>query len=150
VHYYSDALKPLIARRERLAPFLLRRDPRDISQVWALDPDAGVYLRVGYRMQSRPAISLWEQRAATSRLRELGRAEVDESALFAMVEQMREITDAATRSTRKARREHARRPASTHRARIAPHLPPPPAFVAGEGEEPAVVAATPFSEIEQW
>ena len=32
VQYYSDALKPWIARREQLGRFVLRRDPRDISR----------------------------------------------------------------------------------------------------------------------
>lgn len=104
VQYYSDALKPWIARRDRLGKFVLRRDPRDISRIWALDPDGGVYLEVPYRTLSRPPISVWEQQAAMARLREQGRAEVDEQALFAMVEQMRQITDTAAATTRKARR----------------------------------------------
>ena len=52
VQYYCDALKPWIARREQLGRFVLRRDPRDISRVWALDPDGGAYLEVGYRTLS--------------------------------------------------------------------------------------------------
>ena len=32
IHYYADALKPWIARRDRLPAFLIRRDPRDISR----------------------------------------------------------------------------------------------------------------------
>jgi hypothetical protein len=36
VHYFCDALKPWIARRERLDRFVLRRDPRDISRVWII------------------------------------------------------------------------------------------------------------------
>lgn len=39
VQYYCDALKPWIAQREQLGRFVLRRDPRDISRIWALDPD---------------------------------------------------------------------------------------------------------------
>jgi putative transposase len=33
VRYYSDALKPWSARRERLSRFVLRRDLRDISWI---------------------------------------------------------------------------------------------------------------------
>lgn len=73
VQYYCDALRPWIARRERLGRFLLRRDPRDISRIWVLDPDDDAYLEVGYRTLSRPPVSLWEHRAAIARLRELGR-----------------------------------------------------------------------------
>ncbi|WP_317453831.1 Mu transposase C-terminal domain-containing protein [Streptomyces sp. CBMA152] len=39
VQYYSSALKPWIACRERFGRFVLRRDPRDISRFWALDPE---------------------------------------------------------------------------------------------------------------
>ncbi|WP_175041366.1 hypothetical protein [Nocardia terpenica] len=49
-----------------------------------------------YRTWVAAAISLWEQRAAVARLREQGRTEIDETALFAMVEQMRHITEDAT------------------------------------------------------
>ncbi|MFE9882503.1 Mu transposase C-terminal domain-containing protein [Streptomyces sp. NPDC005784] len=147
VQYYSDALKPWVARRERLGRFVLRRDPRDISRIWVLDPDGTAYVEVPYRTLSRPPISVWEQKAATARLREAGRAEVDENTLFAMVAQMREITDAATATTRKARRDTQRRRATTPRpqpttARVNPPTPDPE-----QAEKPL---APPFEVIEQW
>lgn len=58
IHYYADALKPWIARRERLQAFLIRRDPRDISRVWVLEPDGQHYLEIPYRTLSHPAITL--------------------------------------------------------------------------------------------
>ena len=105
---------------------MLRRDLRDISRVWVLDPDGHVYLPVPYRTLSRPPISVWEQRAAIARLREGGRAQVDESALFTMVEQMRQITENAAAKTRRARREVERRSATPATRRIPP-APLPPA-----------------------
>lgn len=146
VQYYSNALKPWIACRERFGQFVLRRDPRDISRIWALDPDGTAYVEVPYRTLSRPPISVWEQKAAVARLRELGRREVDENALFAMVVQMREITDAATATTRKARRDRQRR----NEAPARPHLmapPTPPIWDVGQAEE---TVAAPFEVIEQW
>jgi putative transposase len=92
VQYYCDALKPWIARRRQLGKFILRRDPRDprdVSRIWALDPDANAYLEVPYRTLSRPPVSAWEQEATAARLREAGRADVDETALFAMIGQPR-------------------------------------------------------------
>ena len=109
VRYFRDALKPWIARRDRLDRFVIRRDPRDISRIWVLNPDGGSYLPVPYRTLSHPAVSVWEHRAAVERLREQGRAQVDEDALFRMVEQMRTITDTAASTTRKARRDAERR-----------------------------------------
>jgi putative transposase len=144
VQYYSDALKPWIARREQLGRFVLRRDPRDISRIWVLAPDCGAYVEVGYRTLSRPPISVWEQKAAVARLRELGRGEVDENALFAMVEQMREITDTAAATTRKARRDQQRRSAMPPRPGPAAGVAPPPA------RDTADLEAKPFEVIEQW
>jgi putative transposase len=145
VQYYSDGLRPWIARRQQLGRCIVRRDPRDISRIWVLDPDGGTYLQVGYRTLARPPISAWEQKAAVARLRELGRAEVSETALFAMAEQMRQITDTATAASRKARRDAARRPAAAPgRTSPAAAMPPEPAA------EPAGVLAEPFEVIEQW
>jgi putative transposase len=142
VQYYCDALKPWIARRGHLVRFVLRRDPRDISRVWALDPDGDAYLEVPYRTLSRPPISAWEQQAAVARLRELGRADVDESALFAMVEQMRQIADAAAATTRRARRDRERRAAPPARAEPTAVLPPE--------QDGSDAEARPFEVIEQW
>ena len=41
IAYYADALRPLVARRDRLGPVLVRRDPRDLSRVWVLDVEGG-------------------------------------------------------------------------------------------------------------
>ena len=112
VGYFCDALKPWIARRGQLGRFVIRRDPRDISRIWVLDPDGATYLQVPYRTLSHPPISAWEQRAAVARLREQGRAQVDEDALFRMAGQMR-------RSPRPRRRRPAR-PAATPSA-VPPH-----------------------------
>ena len=99
VHYFTDALKPWIARRADLGRFVIRRDPRDLSRIWVLDPGGASYLEVPYRTLSHPPVSVWEHRAALERLREQGRAQVDEDALFRMVESMRAITDAARATT---------------------------------------------------
>jgi putative transposase len=148
VHYFSDALKPWIARRDRLGRFVIRRDPRDISRVWVLDPDGGTYLEVPYRTMSHPPVSVWEHRAAVERLRAQGRDQVDEDSLFRMVEQMRSITEAAAASTRKARRDAVRRAdgaAATRRKGsggiAAPQVPP---------DDTAPAPAAPFDVIEQW
>ena len=95
-----------------------------------------------YRTLSRPPISAWEQKAAVARLRELGRADVDETALFAMVEQMRQVTDAAAATTRKARRDRERRAAMPARPGRRTALPPE--------QDGADAEARPFEVIEQW
>lgn len=144
VQYYCDALKPWIARREQLEKFVLRRDPRDISRIWALSPEGDIYVEVPYRTLSRPPISVWEQQAAVARLREQGRAEVDEQAVFTMVERMRQITEDAAASTRTARRDRERRAATPIRPAVAPPRSPPPA------DDDGGTVAKPFEVIEQW
>lgn len=109
VHYFSDALKPWIERSAPPLRVLIRRDPRDLSRVWVLDPDDGGYLEVPYRELSRPPVSLWEHRLARARLRQRRRGELDEDALFAAIEEMRAIEAEARTSTRTTRRQRARR-----------------------------------------
>lgn len=121
---------------------MLRRDPRDISRIWALDPDGDAYLQVSYRTLSRPPISVWEQRAAVARLRERGRAQVDENILFAVVEQMRAITETAGATTRRARRDRERRRNLDDATSGAVHRAP--------ADPGAAVVVTPFEVIEQW
>lgn len=104
--------------------FLIRRDPRDISRIWVLEPEGQHYLEIPYRTLSHPAVTLWEQRQALAKLRQHGREQVDESALFRMIGQMREIVTTAQKATRKARRDADRRQHLKASAR--PDKPVPP------------------------
>ncbi|MGO2092705.1 MAG: transposase [Microbacterium gubbeenense] len=153
VHYFRNALKPWIARRSQMERFVIRRDPRDISRIWVLDPDDGSYLSVPYRTLSYPAVSVWEHRAALERLRGEGRAQVDEDALFRTVEQMRTITETASSTTRKARRnaERRKRGGTADETKISVARPPvdllPPE---GSSEPTTEDRVMPFEVIEQW
>ena len=147
IHYYTDALKPWIARRDRFSTFLIRRDPRDISRVWVLEPEGQHYLEVPYRTLEHPAVTLWEQRQALARLRQLGRDQVDESALFRMIGQMRNIVTTAQKTTRKARRDADRR------QHLQPSvLPAKPVLPKAETDSQTEnqVPARPFDQIEEW
>ena len=148
IHYYADALKPWIAKRGHLPAFLIRRDPRDISRIWVLETEGQQYLEISYRTLSHPAVTLWEQRQARERLRQLGREQVDEAALFRMIRQMRDIVDTAKKTTRKVRRDterrqHLKTPSPPDRS-----LPP----VAGilDAQADGQLLATPFDQIEEW
>ena len=109
--YFSPALLAWIRTRDRPDPLLIRRDPRDLSRVFVLDPLDGGYLEVPTRDLSRPAISLWEHRLARRRLRARHQGEVDEAGLFAAVEEMRAAEREAARLTRSARRWRLHLPA---------------------------------------
>jgi len=149
IHYYADALKPWISRRDRYSVFLIRRDPRAISRIWVLEPEGQHYLKIPYRTLSHPSITLWEQRQALAKLRQLGREQVDESALFRMVLQMRDIITTAQRTTRKVRRDADRR---QHLKASAPpvKLTPPQADIADPQQVDNQQPAKPFDQIEEW
>jgi putative transposase len=152
VHYFSNALKPWISRRDTLGPFLIRRDPRDISRIWVLEPEGVHYVEVPYRTMATPSVSLWEHRHALARLHERGIAQVDEAALFRTIEQMREIATTASKTTRRMRRDAERRNvATTRRAGIPVPLFPPeaPADQAPDTVSDAARVQR-FDQIEQW
>ncbi|MEE9947808.1 MULTISPECIES: Mu transposase C-terminal domain-containing protein [Pseudomonas] len=148
IHYYADALKPWIARRDRLPAFLIRRDPRDISRIWVLEPEGQHYLEVPYRTLSHPAATLWEQRQALAKLRQLGREQVDESMLFRMIGQMREIVTTAQKATRKARRDADRR--QYLKTSAPPSKPVPPEVEIADSQTGNLTPAKPFEQIEEW
>lgn len=150
VHYFANALKPWIARRDSLGSFIVRRDPRDISRVWVLEPEGHHYVEVPYRSISNPAVSVWEHRQALARLRERGVAQVDEAALFRTIEQMREVTETAARTTKRVRRETERRKhaGDAHPANRAVTIPAPPD--AATDADPTGVPIQPFEQIEEW
>lgn len=109
ITYYADSLKPWIAKRDRLDKFIIRRDPRDLSRVWVLDPQSDQYIELPYRSIANPSVTLWEHKKALARLREIGKAEVDEVAIFRMIEKMRDIVDSAAKESKRSRRDNARR-----------------------------------------
>lgn len=148
IHYYTDALKPWIARRDRFSTFLIRRDPRDISRIWVLEPEGQHYLEVPYRTLEHPAVTLWEQRQALARLRQLGREQVDETTLFRMIGQMRNIVTTAQKATRKARRDADRRQHLQPSA--LPSKPVLPKTDTTDSQTENQTPAQPFDQIEEW
>src|SRR5260370_39184387 len=73
---------------------------------------------------------LWEQRLALKRLRQEGRTEVDEEAIFAAIDAMRGIAEHASAESKKARRQRERRPrldvVAAQRRPVAPAAEPAP------------------------
>ena len=144
VTYYSDALKIWIAKRDQLNKFIIRRDPRDISRVWVLDPEGRHYLEISYRTISHPTVTLWEHKKAIEKLKEEGKSQVDETSLFRMISKMREITQTAERTTRKSRREAQRRSHLVKRKENIVLSPPLESPVSETN------CSVPFEQIEEW
>ncbi|WP_244946780.1 Mu transposase C-terminal domain-containing protein [Cryobacterium levicorallinum] len=154
VHYFANALKPWISRRDTLPPFLIRRDPRDLSRIWVLDPDGHLYIEVPYRTMANPVVSLWEHQRALARLHERGIAQVDEEVLFRMIGQMRDIASTASKTTKRMRRDTERRrttPAVTKSGAPSPDavLPPEPSDDPPSDAPSPGIAVAGFDEIEQ-
>ena len=112
-----------------------------------LDPERNVYIEVPFRTLSHPPITKWEHRAALNRLRELGKTQVDEAAIFGAITQMRVITDTATKETRAARRNKTRRSHLGEAGSLsAPAVPLPPS----DTKQLAAMNTKPFDDIEEW
>lgn len=141
--YYADSLKPWIADRKRLNKFLIRRDPRDLSRVWVLDPASNQYLQLPYRTCSNPGVTLWEHRRAVEDLKKHGHDQVDEAAIFRMIQQMRAIADTAGKQSKRARSDRARRSHLTTECTSRLLRPPcePPS---------SEKSVKPFDDIEEW
>lgn len=106
--YYNNNLSPMIANRKKYAPFIIRRDPRNISRIYILDPDSQSYLEIPYRTLSRPTVTLWEHRQALNFLREKGIEKKDEEIIFQAIEKLRQITKEASQNNKAARRLNER------------------------------------------
>jgi len=111
VRYYSPELRHWVGEKKggRAAKFILRRDPRDISKVYFLDPETEVYVEVPYRETWHPSMTLWEHRAARKAAKARGEKLEDKEAVFRAHEEMRRIEATSSAETRKARRNKQRK-----------------------------------------
>ena len=135
--YWSDGFVPFIGRLEDKA--IVKYDPRDLRQVFV--KLGGRYLAAGTRHPGRPAITLWEQRAALAAQRARGRREVDEELIFRTIAAQRAIVDGAARDSAGMRRLRSRRAHLEEGAR-----PASPASI--PADEPAI--ALPYFPVEVW
>lgn len=136
ITYFSDALRPHVlavdpehpAQRRR---HLFRRDPRDISVVYFLDPNTQAYCPVPYRNTAYPPISIWELREARRRIQERHKGQIQEPMIFETIRTMRDLEEAAVATTTKARRGRVRKKIH-HETSIHPRV-----FVEGKPEKKA-------------
>lgn len=151
VHYYHDVLRRWIGstdpKTKRKRKFLFRRDPRDISRIWFHDPEVGGYFEIPYRDTSHPPISIWEFREAEKHARKTG-TPVDERALFAAYDRMREIEAQAQAKTKAARRAQQRRSDGIGASKPAPSTSP--SAPAPTSDAPPVVTPSiqPFEDLD--
>ncbi|WDE03875.1 DDE-type integrase/transposase/recombinase [Thalassomonas viridans] len=154
IHYYHDVIRPWINAPDLSEPrkkrkFMVRRDPRDISQIWFYDPELHIYYPIPYRDTSHPAISIWELREARKRAEAQGREDINEAAIFDAFERMREIEEQAVTKTKAVRRSVQRR--KSNKSVEKPSTPAPDAVITKElnisvDEE----LIEPFDEMDEW
>ena len=128
IRYWSDELRWLMGRESR--KYTLKYDPRDLSRIFVVTDEGIIEARPADL--TRPAITLWEHRAARRALREAGRRSVDEELIFRTIQAQRDLVDSAERQTKALRRHKARRA----------HLEPRPMIdVTPEAETPGALPA---------
>lgn len=151
IHYYHDVLRPWINAEHpefkgHRRKFLFHRDPRDISVLYFFDEIAQRYFAIPYRDTSLPPVSIWELREAHRRADERGISHENEKAVFALINEQRQIEAEAAEKTKSARRAQQRRvqhaEARKHKAEDLPSVAaptpsaPPPAV---RGYDPEAV-----------
>jgi putative transposase len=139
IRYWSDELRRLMGRSPDKVT--IKYDPRDLSRVFVKLAEG--YVEAHPADFTRPAIALWEHRAALAALRAAGRRAVDEELIFSTILAQRALVDEAERATKAARRQMARR---THLA------PPPMIDVTPEADKPRSdpPLTLPYFDVEEW
>lgn len=145
IRYWHDALIGALNNEVKL---VVHYNPADLSKLFVRGASGG-YLEVPYRNLRRPAISIWEHRAAVRALRRQGRAGVDEEMIFDMVLLRRRKLEEIRGSSRKARLELARSGAMPRPAMLPAPDHVPPASGAADGDEDRPLEL-PYYETEVW
>ncbi|MBK6265696.1 DDE-type integrase/transposase/recombinase [Marivirga sp. S37H4] len=111
IYYYSDILRKWInaldvksGKLRAKKKFKFKRDPRDISVLYFLDPELKEYFPVPYRNTSHPPMTKWELKAIKDELTKRGMQVINEDAIFDAYKRLREIEDRSLKQTKKARR----------------------------------------------
>lgn len=151
IHYYADVLRPWIHGRDPdnaklKRKFVFARDPRDIGEIYFLDPETQTYYPVPYRDLTRPRISVWELNAVLKYISERPELQPDEATIFEGLAEMARIEEGAAEKSRSVRRK-AQRQANWRGATDTPRraLPAPVPAAA----ETWVADVQPFDDIEE-
>ncbi len=115
VYYYADVLRPYInslepgyGKNRAKRQFIFKRDPRDISYIYFLDPETKQYHRISYRNTGHPAISVWEFRQALAQVKLKGIEKVDDDSIFAAYDEMKKVALGAVERTRRMNKSNNR------------------------------------------
>ena len=103
IEYRHDVLKTLV----KTDGHFIRYDPRDISTIYFLDEQAGVYYAIPYADRSHPPVSIWEVRAAKAlaKQRRIPVEKRNEQLIFQLIDEQREIVAKSIKLTTTAQRD---------------------------------------------
>jgi len=139
IRYWSDELRWHMGRGPE--KFTVKYDPRDLSVIFVRVGEG--YLEARPADRTRPAIALWEHKAALRALRDAGRRSVDEELIYSTILAQRALVDEASRMTKAMRRDAARRPKSSRT----------PVIEVSRNAEPQAAdtpLVLPYFEVEEW
>ena len=114
IYYYADVLRPWVHARDPGSAklkrkFIFARDPRDISEVYFLDPETKTYYPVPYRDITRERMSVWELNAILKKITEDPSLQPDEDTIFEGLREMSQIHADAGAKSRRVRRAMQRK-----------------------------------------
>lgn len=114
IRYFSTAITKWIREKNpdkhaKDGKFVIKRDPRDVSKVYFLDPEINEYLEVPCINRGAPSMTLWELRNINKKLKEDGVASIDEDLIFQAREQLLVIEEQAKKKTKHMRRNTERK-----------------------------------------
>ncbi|WBV55327.1 DDE-type integrase/transposase/recombinase [Chryseobacterium daecheongense] len=104
LYYYADVLRPYIHKKDNNKGYIFKRDPRDISLIYFLDPVTEEYFDIPFRNATYPAISLWEYRDSLKKVKERNK-EITEENIFEAFKELTNIENKSVLKTKRQRRE---------------------------------------------
>ncbi|PTM50323.1 Mu transposase-like protein [Phreatobacter oligotrophus] len=108
IHYDSPQLTAIKRRyaADQRVPMRIRRDPRDISYIYVMDPLDKTYIQVPWVNRSREPINLWQHRKIL-RINLANAVKNTEENQIRAQEGRKQLVQTAAKKTKKARREVA-------------------------------------------
>lgn len=108
LRYYDSCLNMFINESNpqgNKKQFTFHRDPRDISKLWFYDPISKQHFPIHYANQNLPPMSIWEYKQARKAIKDSGIKFVNEQQVYEALTELREIVEASSATTKKARRQ---------------------------------------------
>lgn len=110
IYYYSEVLNAWIDKYDTIRgkkvkkTFIVRRDPRDISNIWFYNPNVKKYYMIPYRNTKLPKVSIWEYRTALNYLKKQEDRQYKEDEVFEALDRLRNLAFEAKTKTKTHRK----------------------------------------------